>query len=201
MTFDLTIAICTYKRERLLARALQSLIAAQPATGLSFEVVVVDNSEDGCAREVIARLSAQARAAPHPFSIRAIDAQPANISVARNAAVGATRSTWLAFVDDDQQFAEDWLIQGLAGDRRRFVRCLVRRCRARVRGAATHDAAHARAVHTFALDATGQRANRARPRQDAGDRAGDRQCLVQTRHDAAGPIVRSRVRRGRRGGL
>lgn len=102
---DLSIVICTFHRETLLARALASVIAQRRPDDFRFDVIVVDNSDSGTAAPVIeaARLTA-------PFAIRALAAHPANISVARNAGVAATSATWIAFVDDDQALEPDWLV-------------------------------------------------------------------------------------------
>ncbi len=111
MTFDLSFAICTHRRNALLARALESLIAADPPLRLAFEVVVVDNSDAEEAAPVIAAAAEQARRRPRPFPIRGLAAHPANISIARNAAVATCTAPWLAFLDDDQTIARDWFLE------------------------------------------------------------------------------------------
>lgn len=115
MAPDLTILVCTYKRPALLAACMLALgrSAADPALAIRAELVVVDNSDDGSARSVV---EAGIPAAPL-LSVRYVQAHPANISVARNAGVAKARGTWIAFIDDDQQVAGDWLTIVMAATR------------------------------------------------------------------------------------
>lgn len=101
--YDLAIIICTFHREKLLEAALASLIAQDLPAGLTVEIVVVDNSDEGSATGVIA-----AAAARSPLPLRGIAAHPPNISVARNAGVAATGAPFIAFLDDDQTLGGGW---------------------------------------------------------------------------------------------
>lgn len=107
---DLSIVICSYHREALLAQALASVIALRRPANFRFEVLVVDNSDKGSAADTIAQWARAGREADEPVDVRGIAAHPANISVARNAGVAATSSPWVAFVDDDQTLDSDWLM-------------------------------------------------------------------------------------------
>lgn len=99
----LAVVVCTYHREALLARLLASVQAQTPAPGLDCEIVVVDNSDEECARATV-------RAAAGPFPARFVAAHPANIAVARNAGIAAAGAAdWIAFVDDDQRVEPGWL--------------------------------------------------------------------------------------------
>jgi succinoglycan biosynthesis protein ExoM len=100
----LTIVICTFHREALLARALASIGAQHCPYGLDVRVLVVDNSDEGSAAETVA-----AAARDCPFDLAWIDAHPANISVARNRGVAAAMTPYIAFLDDDQEMAPGWL--------------------------------------------------------------------------------------------
>ena len=110
---DLTIVICTFRRERLLRRALESAVAMRRPAGFGARVVVVDNSDEGSAEGVVADVRALASRGAAPLEIVAVAAHPANIAVARNAGIAATDSTFVAFVDDDQQLDPGWL-EGVA---------------------------------------------------------------------------------------
>lgn len=100
----LSFVICTFHREKLLRKALDSVAAQTALTGFDCEIVVVDNSDESSAREVV-----QQFAAISPFPTRFVEAHPPNISVARNAGVAASRGEAVAFLDDDQEISRGWL--------------------------------------------------------------------------------------------
>ncbi len=101
---ELTIVICTFRREELLARAIASLTAQRRPEGLSFELLVVDNSDDGSAAAVV-----ESAAGAASFPVRRVEAHPPNISVARNAGVRSSQSPFVLFIDDDEELDPDWL--------------------------------------------------------------------------------------------
>jgi len=101
---DLSIILCTYRREDLLGKALASIRAQAIPSGTRLTVVVADNSDDGSAASVVAAADAAS-----PFEVRYVAAHPANISVARNAGIRATTSPFIAFIDDDEELAPGWL--------------------------------------------------------------------------------------------
>jgi len=107
---DLSIVICTYRREELLGKALASIRAQQVPAGTKLTVVVADNSDDGSAAAVV-----DAANAASPFELRYVEAHPANISVARNVGIRATASPIIAFIDDDEELAPGWLEAVVAG--------------------------------------------------------------------------------------
>jgi len=107
---DLVIVICTFRREKLLALALESIRAQAIPPGARLSVVVADNSDEGSAAGVVA-----AAAAGSPFDIRYVEAHPANISVARNAGIRASDAPFVAFVDDDEELAPGWFEAVVAG--------------------------------------------------------------------------------------
>ena len=107
---DLSIILCTYRREELLGKALASIRAQAIPPGTRLTVVVADNSDDGSAACVVAAADAAS-----PFEVRYVAAHPANISVARNAGIRATTSPFIAFVDDDEELAPGWLEAVVAG--------------------------------------------------------------------------------------
>lgn len=97
-----SIVITTHSRPLLLEAALRSCLAHATRRGLDFEVVVADNSPDGHAAAVLARLDPQ-------VPLRAVPCSPPNISVARNAGLRAARAPLVAFLDDDQEVEPGWL--------------------------------------------------------------------------------------------
>lgn len=103
-SIDLAIVICTFHREALLRDALAALAAQRSPPDLTVELLVVDNSDTGTAEAVVAEAARQT-----PFPVRYLSAHPANISVARNAGVAATKAAYVAFLDDDQVTDPNWL--------------------------------------------------------------------------------------------
>jgi succinoglycan biosynthesis protein ExoM len=105
------VCVCTCDRAELLARLL-AVFARVELNDLPPEnvlVVVVDNRPDGTARAVCDRL-----APGLPVPLRFVEEPRPGISFARNRAVAAARA-WgadlVAFVDDDDVPASDWLRQ------------------------------------------------------------------------------------------
>ena len=100
----LTILFCTFRRPALLRKALQSVAALEKLDSVDLDIVVVDNSDEQSAADTVADMAASA-----PYPIRYIAAHPANISVARNAAVAAATGDIVAFLDDDMEVEPGWL--------------------------------------------------------------------------------------------
>lgn len=99
-----TVCVCTYKRPERLLMLLGSL-AVQTFPLSKVEVVVVDNDSLASAREAVERFTRD-----HPaLAIRyAVEPDP-GISYARNRTVSMAAGDLLAFVDDDEIAAPDWL--------------------------------------------------------------------------------------------
>jgi succinoglycan biosynthesis protein ExoM len=103
---SIAIVICTFNRQDLLKSALKSIAKLRDPGGVSVRVVVVDNSDDSNAFP-----AAESMRADMPWDLELVAAHPPNISVARNAGVAAAAGAEIvAFVDDDQQLAPDWLV-------------------------------------------------------------------------------------------
>jgi glycosyltransferase involved in cell wall biosynthesis len=99
-----SVCICTYKRPHLLAMLLDSL-AGQTFLD-PFEVIVADNDGAGSAA-----LTVEAAKECHPeLNIRyAIEPQK-GISFARNTAASLAAGDFLAWIDDDETAAKNWLM-------------------------------------------------------------------------------------------
>ncbi len=100
----LAFVICTYNRPDLLVRTVRSCLGQTNRSAVTYEVVVVDNSDDGSARGLVEGLAATAT-----VPLRYVQAHPPNISVARNRGIAATASRYVAFCDDDEAIGPDWL--------------------------------------------------------------------------------------------
>jgi succinoglycan biosynthesis protein ExoM len=95
------VCICTYRRESL-ANTLDSL-SRQSGLSQRFRVIVADNDESPTAA---ARVEAGRTAG---LEIVYVHAPKKNISVARNACLDAATAPFIAWIDDDERAAEDWL--------------------------------------------------------------------------------------------
>jgi cellulose synthase/poly-beta-1,6-N-acetylglucosamine synthase-like glycosyltransferase len=91
-----SIIVCTRDRPDVLGRCLSSLRELQAE--FPYEIVVVDNSSAGTAREVVA-----------DASVRYVHEARRGLSRARNAGVDASRGDVLAFIDDDAVADTRWL--------------------------------------------------------------------------------------------
>jgi glycosyltransferase involved in cell wall biosynthesis len=91
-----SVVVCTRDRPEVLGRCLSSLRSLQ--ADFPYEIVVVDNSVAGTAREVAATAG-----------VRYVHEPRRGLSRARNAGVAASRSEIVAFIDDDAVADGRWL--------------------------------------------------------------------------------------------
>lgn len=105
----MVVAICTRNRPRMLERCLASLTGLAPPPGWHWQLMVVENDTEARAQAVVE--AAGARAGMEIAYRR----QPIlGIPHVRNMAIDAALemgADWLAFVDDDETVAEDWLAE------------------------------------------------------------------------------------------
>lgn len=98
----ITAAICTYQRYDLLSDAIASLLC-QSMTPEQYRILVVDNSPDA-ARSM--QCSQQWNNEPNLLWIHE---NTAGLSHARNVAIAAADTPFIAFLDDDAVACNDWL--------------------------------------------------------------------------------------------
>ena len=97
-----TAAICTYQRYDMLGDAIASLLR-QSMPPECYRIVVVDNSPNpALSQEAAGRWRGQT-------NLRWIHEQTAGLSHARNAAIAAADTPFIAFLDDDAVACDDWL--------------------------------------------------------------------------------------------
>jgi GT2 family glycosyltransferase len=96
----LTIAVCTRNRPR---HVTQALVALEAQTDRDFDTIVVDQSDDEDP-ELARRAAAQDR-------LCVLRRPGRGLSRARNDAVAAAQTDWVAFVDDDCLLAADWVAE------------------------------------------------------------------------------------------
>lgn len=104
---DITVAVCTYRRYALLDLALQSLVR-QAVPHEPARILVVDNSPDAPGSHAA---EARWRTCANLTWLR--EPQP-GLSRARNAAIAATQTPFIAFLDDDAVADPGWLAALLA---------------------------------------------------------------------------------------
>ncbi len=98
---EASVSIASFRRPEGLARLLRSL-AAQQGDVPAFEVIVVDNDAAGSAAPVCDSFKSR-------LSLRYLVESERGIARCRNRAVAASDSRFIAFIDDDDEAAPDWL--------------------------------------------------------------------------------------------
>jgi succinoglycan biosynthesis protein ExoM len=97
------VCVCTFRRPSLIA-TIES-IAGQDVRGeIALRIIVADN--DGAPT---AQVPVEEAASRFGVPITYVHAPARNISVARNACLDAADTRWIAFIDDDEVAAPDWL--------------------------------------------------------------------------------------------
>lgn len=97
MSAAITVVITTYNRAALVPLAIKSVLAqTHPAS----EIIVVDDGSRDDTRAVLAGFG---------DAIRPIHQANTGLSGARNAGINAARTEWVAFLDDDDEFAPERL--------------------------------------------------------------------------------------------
>ncbi len=97
------VLICTFRRPSV-EETLRSVDAQRLPGGVSLRTIVADNDDRPSAAE---RVAGAAAAMKTPVVY--VHAPARNISLARNACLDRTDSDFVAFIDDDEEAAPDWL--------------------------------------------------------------------------------------------
>ena len=100
----ITVCICTYKRPELLERALRGIASQATDGAFEFSIVVVDNDAARSARATVDDFSASS-AVPAVYCVE----PEQNIALARNRALAQATGDFVAFIDDDEVPAKQWL--------------------------------------------------------------------------------------------
>ena len=104
-TKHICVCICTYKRPQLLKRLLEEL-GDQDTSGLfTYSIIVTDNDHLRSAEPVVSDF-----AAISSVPIRYCVEPRQNIALARNKAIENATGDFVAFIDDDEFPAKDWLL-------------------------------------------------------------------------------------------
>lgn len=100
------ICVATFRRPAMLGRLLESLNGLRTEEDISVTVIIVDNDREGSARGVVEAFAARGQW-PVTYEIE----PQQNIALARNRCVALSTADYLAFIDDDEMAADDWLLQ------------------------------------------------------------------------------------------
>jgi glycosyltransferase involved in cell wall biosynthesis len=99
-----TVCICTYKRPELLRRALAAVAEQDTRGSFTYSIVVVDNDARQSAAEVV-KAFGRGSTTQTTYDVETVP----NIARARNRAVAHAAGEYVAFMDDDEVPAPDWL--------------------------------------------------------------------------------------------
>lgn len=116
---SIDIVVCTYNRASDLDRVLAALAGQQAVEDLQWSVLVVDNASTDNTRQVVDAWRERGDLTNLGYFFEPVQ----GLSSARARGLRETTGTWIAFVDDDNILASDWLkemvqainIQPLAG--------------------------------------------------------------------------------------
>ncbi len=104
-----SVVVPTLNRPRPLARALASLLAQMPPQGVRIEILVIDNSQD---RSAEAHVTPLLGGGGH--DLRYLSEPVPGVANARNTGVREAAGRWIAFLDDDEEAAPDWIARHVA---------------------------------------------------------------------------------------
>jgi succinoglycan biosynthesis protein ExoM len=103
-SLPISVCVCTYRRPSLLAALLDSLVLQTFQD--PFEVIVVDNDAAGSAAKTV-----EVAKTHYPkLDIRYVVEPQKGISFARNTAASLAAGDFLAWIDDDETAADNWLM-------------------------------------------------------------------------------------------
>lgn len=102
-----SVVIPTFNRNDLMVEAVRSCLAQQAIEPGDYEIVVVDNTPDAGARDILAEMFADDR-------VKYVHEPQAGVSHARNTGVARSSGQFVAFLDDDEKATPSWLSELLS---------------------------------------------------------------------------------------
>lgn len=99
-----SVIVTTFNRSASLARAMECLTAQESGGAFELEIVVVDNGSSDETESVVAALAEGSH-----WPVRYAFEPRQGLPFARNRGLREARGRWIAFFDDDQLAAPDWL--------------------------------------------------------------------------------------------
>lgn len=101
---SVSVIIPTFRRPQGLATAMTSVIRQTGLEAVALSLIVCDNSPEASARADVAAFAASA-----PIAVTFVHEPKTGVANARNTAVAAARSDFIAFLDDDEEAPVTWL--------------------------------------------------------------------------------------------
>lgn len=101
MAIKISAIVCTHNREKVLEKALQSLIR-QTLSQTDYEILIIDNGSTDGTRELVRRFAATT-------NLRYIFEPQLGVSKARNTGWKKAQGKFIAFLDDDAVACPKWL--------------------------------------------------------------------------------------------
>jgi succinoglycan biosynthesis protein ExoM len=102
----ISVCVCTYKRPLLLKRLLQELNRQETSGLFTYSIVVADNDQSQSAQAVVEEVGTTLTV-PVKYCVEPRQ----NIALARNKVIEHAEGTFIAFIDDDEFPAHDWLLK------------------------------------------------------------------------------------------
>lgn len=99
-----SVVISSFNRAASVPATVEGLLRQQVPSDLVFEIIVVDNNSTDNTRDVV-----EAIAARHPGRVRYIFEGRQGVSYGRNAGIQTARAPIVAFTDDDNVAAPNWI--------------------------------------------------------------------------------------------
>jgi glycosyltransferase involved in cell wall biosynthesis len=109
---SVTVCICTFNRAALLDNTLRQFTTLRVPSGLSWELVVINNNSTDHTTDVLARYASQ-------LPMRIFNEAKQGHSHARNRGLAEAHFAWILYTDDDVQIDEGWLETFVAAVTRR----------------------------------------------------------------------------------
>jgi succinoglycan biosynthesis protein ExoM len=103
-THQITVCICTMRRPQLLSQTLAKLEGQRTEGLFTYSIVVADNDSAESARQVVVAFGSSTHL-PVAYCVE----PEQNIALARNKALQHADGDLIAFIDDDEFPADDWL--------------------------------------------------------------------------------------------
>ena len=101
----ITVCVCTYKRPLLLERLLRELDNQDTGNLFTYSIVVAENDRSQIARTVVMKFQAASKI-PVKYCLEPVQ----NIAPARNRSIQNATGDFVAFIDDDEFPAKQWLL-------------------------------------------------------------------------------------------